>query len=98
MFSFFKKKPVFTVAENERIVEAIRNAERKTSGEVRVYIEPKNPLVDTLERAAFLFFKLKMDQTDERNAVLLYIAIQHKELALFGDKGIHEKVGNEYWE
>ena len=93
----FKKKPVFTVEENERIVSAIREAEKRTSGEIRIYLEPKNPLVDILERAAFLFFKLKMDQTDQRNAVLLYIAFEHKELALFGDTGIHEKVGNEYW-
>jgi len=98
MFSFFKKKNFFTVHENERIIEAIRNAEKRTSGEVRIFIEPKNPLVDTLERAASIFFKLEMDETDHRNAVLLYIATKHKELALFGDKGIHEKVGKEYWE
>lgn len=98
LFSLFKSKPVFTVDENERIVAAIREAEKRTSGEVRIYIEQTNPLVDTLERASFLFFKLKMEQTDQRNAVLLYIAIKHRELALFGDTGIHEKVGNEYWE
>ncbi len=98
MFSFFRKKPLFTQEENERIVAAIRNAEKRTSGEVRVYIEPKNPLVDPLERAALIFSKLKMEETDHRNAVLLYIASSHKELALFGDKGIHEKVGIDYWQ
>ena len=98
MFSFFKKKPPFTVAENERIVASIRNAEKRTSGEVRVYVEPKNPLVNVLERAALIFSKLKMQETDHRNAVLLYMAIEDKELALYGDKGIHEKVGEEYWE
>lgn len=97
MFSFFKKKDLFTVAENEQIVAAIRNAEKRTSGEVRVYIESKNPLVDPLERAALIFFKLEMDETEHRNAVLLYIATKHKELALFGDQGIHEKVGDAYW-
>lgn len=98
MFSFFKKKDLFTAAENERIVNAIRNAEKRTSGEVRIYIEPKNPLVDPLERAAFIFAKLEMDETEHRNAVLLYIATKHKELSLYGDKGIHEKVGQEYWQ
>lgn len=98
MFSFFKKKDLFTVEENERIVAAIRNAEKRTSGEVRVYIEPKNPLVDPLERAALIFTKLEMDETDHRNAVLLYIATKHKELALYGDKGIHEQVGTAYWQ
>ena len=97
MFSFFKKKDLFTAAENERIVAAIRNSEKRTSGEVRVYIEPKNPLVDPLERAALIFTKLEMDETAHRNAVLLYMATTHKELALYGDKGIHEKVGEAYW-
>lgn len=98
IFSFFKTKNLFTPEENQRIVEAIRSAEKRTSGEVRVYIEPKNPLVDPLERAALIFSKLKMEATDHRNAVLLYIATSHRELALYGDKGIHEKVGTEYWQ
>ena len=99
IFSIFKKKDdFFSVEEQSRIVGAIRNSEKRTSGEVRVYIESKNPLVDPLERAALIFFKLKMEETDHRNAVLLYIATKHRELALFGDKGIHEKVGTEYWE
>ena len=98
MFSLFRKKPLFTQEENERIVAAIRNAEKRTSGEVRVYIEPKNPLVDPLERAALIFAKLRMEETDHRNSVLLYIATTHKEVALFGDHGIHEKVGIEYWQ
>ena len=97
-FPLFKKKDLFTVEENERIVGAIRNSEKRTSGEIRVYIELKNPLVDPLERAALIFYKLKMEKTDHRNAVLLYISTKHKELALFGDTGIHEKVGTIYWE
>jgi uncharacterized membrane protein len=98
MFSFFKKKDLFTVAENERIVAAIRNAEKRTSGEIRIYTEPKNPLVNVLERAALIFTKLKMEETEHRNAVLLYIASKDRELALYGDKGIHEQVGEEYWQ
>lgn len=98
MFSLFKKKDLFTPEENERIVSAIRNAERRTSGEVRIYMEPRNPLVDPLERAALIFAKLKMEATDHRNAVLLYMAFKDKELALYGDQGIHEQVGTEYWQ
>jgi uncharacterized membrane protein len=98
MFSLFKKKDLFTADENARIVDAIRHAEKRTSGEIRIYIEPKNPLVNTLERAALIFTKLKMEATDHRNGVLLYIANKDKELALYGDKGIHEKVGEEYWQ
>lgn len=54
-------------------------------------------MVDPLERAAIIFKGLKMEQTDHRNAVLLYMATKDKELALYGDTGIHEKVGPEYW-
>ncbi|CAN5891151.1 TPM domain-containing protein [soil metagenome] len=99
IFSIFRKKDDFFSAEEQsRIVEAVRNAEKRTSGEVRVFIESKNPLVEPLERAAIIFSKLKMEETDHRNGVLLYIASKHKELALYGDKGIHEKVGSAYWE
>lgn len=98
IFSIFtKRKDFFSAEEQERILEALRNAEKRTSGEIRIYLEPKNPLVDPLERAALIFFKLRMELTDHRNGVLLYIATKHKELALYGDKGIHEKVGQEYW-
>jgi uncharacterized membrane protein len=98
IFSFFKKKQTFfSPKEMERIVEAIRNAEQQTSGEIRVFIESRNPLVNVLERAAEIFFRLNMQETNERNAVLLYIAMKDHELALFGDEGIHQKVGEAYW-
>jgi len=98
LFSFFRKtKTFFPPKEMERIVEAIRNAEMQTSGEIRIFIESRNPLVNVLERAAEIFFRLKMQETDERNAVLLYIAMKDHELALFGDEGIHKKVGEQYW-
>ena len=95
--TFFKKKDFFTEEENSNILEAIRNAEINTSGEVRVYIESKNPLVDPLERAAEVFKKLKMENTHHRNGVLLYLATHHKEVALFGDEGIYKSLGKDYW-
>jgi len=97
MFSLFKKKEFFSVSQKERIVAAIRDMERKTSGEIRIYVESKNPFMDPIDRAAQIFFKLKMQQTDERNAVLLYIATKHKELALFADEGIYKATGQDYW-
>ena len=96
-FSFFKKKTFFTVAEKQRVVDAIRKAEQRTSGEVRVYVESKNTYVDPMDRAAEIFYNLKMDKTDERNAVLLYIAVKDKELALFGDEGIYKATGESFW-
>jgi uncharacterized membrane protein len=97
IFPLFKKAPFFTEDEKLRIVKAIRLAELNTSGEVRVYIESKNVYVDTMDRAAEVFYDLKMDKTQDRNAVLLYIAMVHKQLALFADEGIYNKLGNVFW-
>ena len=97
MFSFFKKKNFFTAEEQQLIIESIRNAERMTSGEVRVFVESKCSYMDAIDRAAELFFQLEMQKTDDRNAVLVYVAMKDRQLAVFGDEGIHNKVGNEYW-
>ena len=53
--------------------------------------------MDAIDRAAELFFQLEMQKTDDRNAVLVYVAMKDRQLAVFGDEGIHNKVGNEYW-
>lgn len=97
MFSLFKKKEFFSDADKAQIVEAIRLAEKETSGEIRIYVESKNAYVDAIDRAAEVFFKLKMQETDHRNAVLLYIAMNDHQLALFADEGIYKKAGAEYW-
>ena len=98
MFGFLrKKKGFFKDAEKRSIIEAISNAERRTSGEVRVFVESRCRYVDAIDRAAEIFFQLKMEKTDDRNAVLVYVAIKDRQLAVFGDEGIHKKVGNEYW-
>ncbi len=98
MFSLFRKKNKFiTAEENQRIVEAIQQAEQQTSGEVRVFIESKCSYMDAIDRAAEIFSKLQMQKTAERNAVLIYVAMKDRQLAIFGDEAIHKKVGNEYW-
>ncbi len=97
MLSLFKKKDFFTEDEKKQIVEAVRNAERRTSGEVRVFVESRCRFVDPLDRAAEIFFNLKMNETADRNAVVLYIAMKDRQLAVFGDEGIHKKVGTDYW-
>jgi uncharacterized membrane protein len=97
IFPFFKKREFFSAEDKAQIVEAIRIAEKETSGEIRIYVERKNAYVDPIDRAAEIFFKLKMQETEHRNAVLLYIAMDHKELALFADEGIYQKAGAEYW-
>lgn len=97
MLCLFKKKSLLSSQDNKRIVDAIKATEQLTSGEIRVYIESRNPLVNTLERASELFFKMQMQNTQQRNGVLLYLALKDKEVALFGDEGIHQKVGSEFW-
>jgi uncharacterized membrane protein len=98
LFSFFKKKAFFSEQDQARIVAAISSAEKSTSGEIRLYVESKNPYMDPLQRAAEIFFQSKMENTVDRNGVLLYIALKDRELALFGDEGIHQKVGTQYWQ
>ena len=97
IFPFFKKKEFFSAEDKAQIVEAIRLAEKETSGEIRIFVESKNAFMDPIDRAAEVFFKLKMQETEHRNAVLLYIAMKHHELALFADEGIYKKAGAEYW-
>jgi uncharacterized membrane protein len=99
MLSFLKPKQqkFFSAEEEEKIVNAIRDAEKQTSGEVRLYIENKCRFVDPLDRAAEIFLQLKMNETATRNAVLVYVAKQHRQLAVFADEGIFNKAGKEFW-
>lgn len=97
MFSLFKKKKLFSEEENKKIVEAIRNAEMQTSGEVRVFVENRCRFMDPLDRALEIFAKLNMQKTKDRNAVLVYVALKDRQLAIFGDSGIHEKTGQAFW-
>lgn len=78
-------------------MSAIQTAETQTSGEIRVYVESHCKYVDPLDRAAEVFAGLEMHKTAARNAVLLYVALKDRQLALLGDRGIHERVGNEFW-
>lgn len=99
MIPFLKrKKKFFTEEEHQKILQAIKHAEKDSSGEIRVFIESKCSYVDALDRAKEVFEKLNMQRTQERNAVLIYVAVKHHQLAVLGDEGIHKKVGNEYWE
>lgn len=79
------------------MVNAVREAEQQTSGEIRVFVESHCKYVDPLDRAADIFWLLKMENTAARNGVLVYVAIKDRQMALLGDKGIHEKVGEEFW-
>jgi uncharacterized membrane protein len=101
LFSIFDRfrsaQQHFSEADEQRIVEAIRQSEMRTSGEIRIYIEHRCKFVDPVDRAAELFFGLQMEQTQDRNGVLIYLAMKDRQLAVFGDEGIHRIVGSEFW-
>lgn len=97
LFSFSRKTEFFSEEEKKQVIKAIQAAELTTSGEIRVYIESRCRFVDPLDRAAELFWALKMDYTQDHNAVLVYVAVRDHQFAVFADQGIHEKVGNEFW-
>lgn len=100
MFSFFKKKPrqFFTAEEQAKIVAAIQQAEKSTSGEVRVYIESHCEYVKPIDRAAEIFYGLQMERTALRNGVLVYVAMKDRQLAIFGDENIYKVAGTAFWE
>jgi uncharacterized membrane protein len=87
----------FTKDQETQIVQAIKSAEKNTSGEIRVHIEPSTNGKDTLERAIEVFQELEMHQTEARNGVLLYLAFEDHSFSIFGDKGINEVVGTDFW-
>ena len=98
LFPWQKQKSFFSAEERQLIVDAVRTAERRTSGEVRIFVESRCPYMDAIDRAAETFLKLQMQKTEERNAVLIYVAIMDRQLAVYGDEGIHNRVGQEYWD
>lgn len=91
------KTAVFLSKEEEQeIVQAIVEAEKNTSGEVRVHIE-KQSNITPLERAQEVFFELKMEATKDRNGVLFYVSVTDKKFAIIGDKGINDLVAPDFW-
>ncbi len=96
-FSFRKGSRFFTHDEASKIVQAIREAEVKTSGEIRVFIESRCKYVNPVDRAAELFWSLQMDHTQDRNGVLVYVASKDHQVALWGDDGIHKIAGPDFW-
>jgi len=90
-------KDFFTPLQKEDIRQAIMDAELDTSGEIRVHVEDSHT-GDVLDRAAWIFKELKMHQTENRNGVLIYLAIKNRRFAIIGDVGINQKVGEGFWD
>jgi uncharacterized membrane protein len=92
-----KVEDFLTQEEEQAIVEAIRVAEKNTSGEIRVHLE-KTSSIDAFDRAMEVFHLLKMDETQLQNGVLIYLAVEDKTFVICGDKGINDVVPNDFWD
>lgn len=82
--------------QEQGVVEAIRLAEKQTSGEIRVHLESCET-DDAYKRAQEVFHLLKMDNTKEENGVILYVAVNLKKFVVYGDAGINKLVGTDFW-
>ncbi|PRX56069.1 TPM domain-containing protein [Flagellimonas meridianipacifica] len=83
--------------EEQEIVNAILEAEKNTSGEIRVHIE-STAKIDHFSRAQQVFHFLKMDNTKDENGVLIYVAVEDKKFVIYGDSGIDRAVPKGFWE
>jgi uncharacterized membrane protein len=92
-----KASSFFSKEQQAQILASVKEAEMETSGEIRVHIETTLK-GDVLDRAAWLFNKLGMDKTAERNGVLFYLAVEDRKFAIIGDAGINSKVHAGFWD
>jgi uncharacterized membrane protein len=92
-----KVEAFLTKEEEQEIISAIRIAEKNTSGEIRIHIEATSK-IDHYERALEVFHLLKMNNTKDANAVLLYVAVDDHKFVVYGDKGINDVVPRDFWD
>ncbi len=92
-----KVEDFLTAKEEQEIIAAIIEAEKNTSGEIRVHIEPASK-IDHYKRAKEVFHFLKMDNTKAENGVLIYIAVLDKKFVIYGDQGINNAVPKDFWD
>ena len=92
-----KASTFFNKEQQAQILAAVKEAENDSSGEIRVHIET-HCNEDVLDRAAWVFKKLNMHKTAERNGVLFYLAVKDKKFAVIGDAGINSKVPQGFWD
>jgi len=85
-----------TPAESDRVNAAIKNAERDTSAEIKLVVA-RHCWSDIKNKASGIFKKLGLDKTKEHNGVLILFIVTNREFLVYGDQGIHEKVGQDFW-
>jgi uncharacterized membrane protein len=87
----------FSKEQKKQITDAIAKAELNTSGEIRLHVEGRCK-IDVLDRAAYVFEKLEMHKTEQRNGVLFYLAVYDRKFAILGDAGINKVVPADFWD
>ncbi len=92
-----KQQDLLSRIDRDAVAAAIGRAEKVTSGEIRVHVEPKLRGRDLWDTARRTFERLGMTRTEARNGVLLFIAAEEQQFTILGDRGIHEKVGDDFW-
>jgi uncharacterized membrane protein len=92
-----KASTFFSAGEKAAIEAAIQEAEKNTSGEIRLHVEMRCP-ENVLDRAAYWFAELKMHKTEQRNGVLFYLAVADRKFAILGDVGINARVPAGFWD
>lgn len=92
-----KTKHLFRELDHERITAAIVEAEKYTTGEIRVYVSHRK-VHDPRHAAAHQFVKMGLNKTKHRNAVLIFIAPESQNFAIIGDEAVHAKCGETFWE
>ena len=94
----FLRKRLIPKAEERKIVDAIKQAELQTSGEIRVHIEQYCQDENPIARAIYIFDAIGMSKTVQRNGVLIYVALKSRRFAIIGDSGINNKIPANFWD
>lgn len=92
------QKDFLETLDQQRIVDAIHAAELRTSGEIRVHVQPRATGGEIREVAERTFERLGMTKTELRNGVLLFIACEEQRFVILGDKGLNERVPAGFWD
>lgn len=92
-----KTKAFFSQLDHDKMVAAIVEAEKQTSGEIRVCVS-RRKVHDAQQAATRRFHKLGMYKTKHRNAVLIYVAPESQNFAIIGDEAVHAKCGEQFWQ
>ncbi|HEY8298415.1 MAG TPA: TPM domain-containing protein [Candidatus Baltobacteraceae bacterium] len=82
--------------DGDRITQAIESQERATTGRIAVRIVPHVP-EDPVADARAALHAAELHEGDDRNAIVFLVAPKARRFSVYGDRGIHERVGETFW-